>query len=82
MQLKTCPDCGGDTIISYRFVDYYNESNDVICNTLDEAKQIMHARVEDDRELRCSIYRDEWCEHCQEVAEEGIIFNEKCPEYS
>jgi hypothetical protein len=59
---------------AYRFTDWYNEANDFY-GSLRECKAKFAAAVKDDPDGRFSIY------DISGDFDEGIIFNEKCPEY-
>lgn len=57
----------------YRFTDWYDEGKDEV-GTYRECKKIFDKAVEENPEGRFSIYDTD--------TDEGVLFNEKCPEYS
>ena len=64
----------------YRFTDWYYEQNDSWFDTFEEAEECFNKFVEDNPEGRYSIWAI--TEHEEgEFEEEGVYFNENCPEY-
>ena len=72
-------ECGKKLQEGYRYTDWHYEQNDTY-GTFQECLKIFNNAIKEDPELRCSIYDISYCE-CGNEFDEGIIFNEKCPEY-
>ena len=65
----------------YKFIDWYNESYDRYCDTFEEAKKLFDEAIAENKEARVSIYLIQ--EEIEGVFdEEGILFNDNCPDYS
>ena len=59
----------------YRYTDWENECNDFI-GTYKQCEKVFDKAVKENPELRCSIY-----DITEDNNEEGVLFNENCPEY-
>jgi len=75
-----CENCGHELKECYRFTDWYNDHNDEY-GTYDQCKKMFDEAVAEDSEARVSIYDVSECPECESFKDEGVLFNEKCPEY-
>jgi len=75
-----CEECGTELTDCFRFTDWENDSNDQY-GTFDECKIMFDKAVAEDETGRYSIYDVSECKECEDFKDEGIVFNEKCPEY-
>ena len=65
----------GIKMVEYKFIDWYNDSNDLY-GKIGECRARYNQMIAEDPERRCSIYKI-----YADGTEEGILFNENCPEY-
>lgn len=78
MMKNKCKECGSKITKSFRYTDWWNEENDV-WGTYEECLAVFNKAIKENDSLRCSIYDFSGCD-CDHK-EEGILFNENCPEY-
>lgn len=77
---EVCEECKTKMDLQFRFTDWDNDSNDQY-GTYDECVTMLKKAIQDEPEIRASVYDISQCPKCESSRDEGIIFNEKCPEY-
>ena len=75
-----CEDCGADMTAMYRFTDWYYDNNDSVGN-YQKCLQLFKKAIEDEPDGRFSIYDISYCTSCENIHDEGILFNENCNVY-
>lgn len=75
-----CEDCKKFIEREFRFTDWENEYNDVYGNW-EECKELFDNAVKENPTGRYSIYAVTICEECGILEDDGVLFNEECPEY-
>ncbi|HKL23359.1 MAG TPA: hypothetical protein VJ895_01265 [Candidatus Nanoarchaeia archaeon] len=78
--MKKCETCDTEMNESYRFTDWHNDSKDEY-GTFEQCKELFDKAVAEDETGRYSIYDVSECPKCKYFLDEGVVFNEKCPEY-
>ncbi len=73
-----CPECKKEINECYRFTDWYYDFNDGY-GTYEQCFEIFTKAVKEEPEGRFSIYDVSEC-NCG-FKDEGVLFNEFCPEY-
>jgi len=76
-----CENCEEELRVCFRFTDWENDANDEY-GDYDHCLGLFNEAVERNETGRYSIYDVSSCESCGESKDEGILFNEKCPEYA
>jgi len=75
-----CEECGTEFNAIYRFTDWDNDFNDQY-GSYEQCLILFNEAVKDEPTGRYSIYDVSECPKCETFKDEGILFNEKCPEY-
>lgn len=75
---KICEDCGEEINEMFRFTDWEKDFNDRI-GIYKKCLKLFNKAVKENPEGRYSIYDISECK-CG-IRDEGVLFNEKCPEY-
>jgi len=78
--LEYCENCKHKMNPSFRFTDWEEDRNDQY-GTYDECVEMLKKAIQEEPEIRASVYDVSECPECEYFRDEGIVFNEKCPTY-
>ena len=78
---EVCENCGAKMNLCFRYTDWEEDRNDSY-GTFDECVEMLKKAIQEEPEIRASVYDVSECPECEDFRDEGIVFNEKCPIYA